>query len=65
MQVTKAAAAAAARLAKKKPNSHMGFLRQKQDGSTSLGEKNNQRFEETYPETSAESFDDMQFVSDV
>jgi hypothetical protein len=48
MQVTKAAAAAAARLAKKKPNSHMGFLRQKQDGSTSLGEKNSQRFEETY-----------------
>jgi hypothetical protein len=45
MQVTKAAAAAAARLAKKKPNSHMGFLRQKQDGSTSLGEKNNHRFD--------------------
>jgi hypothetical protein len=43
MQVTKAAAAAAARLAKKKPNSHMGFLRQKQDGSTSLGEKNNHK----------------------
>lgn len=36
VQVSQAAAAAAARLARRKPNSHMGFLRQKQDGSTSL-----------------------------
>ena len=35
-KVNEASAAAAARLARRKPGSHMGYLRQKQDGTTSL-----------------------------